>query len=62
MVKDLVDTEYSGEQECSPSLRANRDWIGVRKARFRASLPSEPDWQFSRIRLSGRWFTVKRDR
>jgi hypothetical protein len=36
--------------------------IGVRKARFRASLPSEPDWRFSRIRLSGRWFTVKRDR
>ena len=36
--------------------------IGVRKARYRASLPSEPDWRVSRIRLSGRWFTDKRGR
>ena len=36
--------------------------IGVRKARYRASLPSEPDWRISRIRLSGRWFTDKRGR
>ena len=26
IVRDLVDTEYSGEQECSPSRRATRDW------------------------------------
>jgi hypothetical protein len=34
--------------------------IGVRKARFRASLPSEPDRRVSRIRLSSRWFAAER--
>ncbi len=43
-----------------PSIGPAITLIGVRKARFRASLPSEPDRRVSRIRLASRWFTAER--
>jgi len=36
-------------------------FIGVGKACYQASPPSEPDVQFSRIRLSSRWFYLRED-
>ena len=42
------------------SVTCSANSIGVRKARFRASLPSEPDRRVSRIRLASRWFAAER--